>query len=144
LTNTRRDCRAGCGRQLAQRDPLWNASGRLHRNDDFEATLVVGQRVEESAGSFACDQPRLRQQLAHGASFRAKLLEEVIAARHEWPHGNRGSRARALDDLRHFGSGRLAQLHERGVKRTLLTCVPLVDLLRELREQSFCAPAVFR
>src|SRR4030095_10500361 len=122
------------GWQLAQCDALRNAGWRLHGNDDFETPLVIRQRIDERAGSFAGCQSRARQHVAQSATLCAELLDEVIAIRHEWPHGDGRVRARALDDLRHFGPGWGAQLNERGVIRPRLARVAILDFLRELSE----------
>ena len=52
-------------------------------------------------------EPALRcvKQLAHGASFCAELLDEVVAVRHEWPDGAGRVRASAFDDLGHVSRG---------------------------------------
>jgi hypothetical protein len=135
---------AGCGRQLTQRDSLWNARRRLHRNDDFESPLVVGQGIDERASRFALGQSRVRQQLARGPSLRAKLLDEVVAIRHEWPHRDCRVRPGTLDDLGHLSSGRSAQLNERCVKCALLARIALVYFLRQLHQRCFRAAAVLR
>ena len=92
---------------------------------------------------FPGSQPCLRQQLAHRASFRAELVDEVVAVCHEWPDGCSRVRSSAFDDLGRVSASGATQLNESSVIRTLLACVALVDLLRELGEQRLCAPPFF-
>jgi hypothetical protein len=106
--SVRHDC-AGSGRQLSQRDSLGNPRWRPDRQDDFESTFILRERIEQrTRGLAGRAESSLRQQLVRSASFRPKLFDEVVPIRHERVHRDGGVRPPALDDLlRELGEYRL-------------------------------------